>query len=165
MNFHYGTGRCGKPQQARGFTLIELMITVVIIAILAAVAFPSFMDSIRKSRRSEAFTALNNVQQAQERFRSNNNAYTTNLTASPTATTPGLGLAATTPGGYYTISVNNAGPTSYDVSATAVSGTSQANDGTCSKLGVRLNGGNLEYASSTTSGTLSWSNSNPCWSR
>jgi type IV pilus assembly protein PilE len=49
-----------------GFTLIELMITVAIVAILAAVAYPSFMEQVRKSRRSDAITALNAVAQAQE---------------------------------------------------------------------------------------------------
>ena len=150
----------------RGFTLIELMIAVVVVGILAAIAFPSFMDSIRKSRRSEAFTALNNVQQAQERFRSNNNAYTSNLTSSPTdSTTPGLGLTSSTPSGYYTIAITNAGPNTYTITATANSGTSQAQDTNCAVMGARLTGANLEYASSSGAGSLSWANTNPCWSR
>ena len=49
-----------------GYTLIEVMIALAIIAILASVAMPSFFDSIRKSRRSEAVAALSAVQQAQE---------------------------------------------------------------------------------------------------
>lgn len=40
--------------RARGFTLIELMIVVAIVAILAAVAYPAYRDSISKSRRAEA---------------------------------------------------------------------------------------------------------------
>ena len=142
------------------------MIAVVVVGILAAIAFPSFMDSMRKGRRSEAFTALNSVQQAQERFRSNNAAYTTNLTSSPTdASTPGLGLTSSTPGGYYTIAVTNAGPTSYTVTATANTGTSQVNDANCAVLGVRLTGANLEYASSGGASSLSWAATNTCWSR
>ncbi|MEN9543883.1 MAG: hypothetical protein RLZZ598_716 [Pseudomonadota bacterium] len=151
-----------------GFSLIELLIAVVVVGILAAIAFPSFMDSIRKSRRSEAFTALNNVQQAQERFRSNNANYTTNLTSSPNNSDEslrGLGLTASTPGGYYTIVVTDANATSYTVTATANTGTSQANDGDCAKLGVQLNGGNLQYAAASGSGSLSWGGANRCWSR
>ena len=68
-----------------GFTLIEIMIVAVVLALLAAVALPSFLDSLRKSRRAEAFTALSAVQQAQERWRSNNAAYAANLTAAPTS--------------------------------------------------------------------------------
>jgi type IV pilus assembly protein PilE len=41
-------------RHARGFTLIEVMITVAIVAILAAIAYPAYQDQIRKSRRSAA---------------------------------------------------------------------------------------------------------------
>lgn len=168
MNIRRLTANRNPRCDVRGFTLIELMIVVVIVAILAGIAFPSFMGSIRKSRRSEAFTALSNVQQAQERFRGNNATYASSLTAAPANVDPtlrGLGLTSTTPGGYYTIALSNVDPTSYEVTATAVSGTSQAADGDCAKLGVRLSGGNVQYASSTSSGTLSWGGTNRCWSR
>jgi type IV pilus assembly protein PilE len=154
-------------RRERGFTLIELMIAVVVVGILSAIAFPSFMDSIRKSRRSEAFTALNNVQQAQERFRGNNATYADSLTGSPTDSTPsarGLGLSTPTPGGYYSISLSNVTATGYEAIATAVSGTSQANDGDCAKLGVRLAGGNIQYAAAS-GGSLSWGGANRCWNR
>ncbi|MBL0296210.1 MAG: prepilin-type N-terminal cleavage/methylation domain-containing protein [Betaproteobacteria bacterium] len=64
-----------RRETASGFTLVELMIAVVIVALLASIALPSFMDSIRKSRRSEAFAALSAVQQAQERWRGNHGSY------------------------------------------------------------------------------------------
>lgn len=158
------------PRKPRGFTLIELMIAVAIVAILAAVVFPSFLDAIRKSRRTDAFTALAAVQQAQERWRANNAAYTGELTApAPPASSPGgLGLQSTTAGGYYTIAIDTpiaTGATGYNVLATAVSTKSQANDGNCVRLQVTVATGNITYGSAAASGGFDTSASNRCWSR
>lgn len=150
------------PRSWRGFTLIELMIAVAILAIVGSLAYPSFMGSIRKGRRAEAFAALSAVQQAQERWRGSNATYSSNLTAAPPA---GLGLAATTAGGLYSISLTNTSATGYEVSATAVSGTSQVHDGNCAKLGVRMAGGNLTYAGAGAAGTLAYAATNLCWNR
>lgn len=54
-----------KPDS--GFTLIELMITVAIVAILAAIAFPSYQDQVRKTRRADAAATLLENQQWMER--------------------------------------------------------------------------------------------------
>ena len=81
------------PLQQRGFTLIEVMIAVVIVAILVAVALPAYQNSIRKSRRSEAFAALSNVQQMQERHRSSQPVYAASLTDARNAVPPGLAEA------------------------------------------------------------------------
>ena len=51
----------------RGFTLIEVMVVLVIVATLAAIAWPSYMDSVRKGWRSEARSALMRQMQEQER--------------------------------------------------------------------------------------------------
>jgi len=50
-----------------GFTLIEIMIVVAVVAILAAIAYPSYMDSARRGWRAEARTALMQEMQQQER--------------------------------------------------------------------------------------------------
>lgn len=55
--------------QNQGFTLIEIMIAVGIVAILAVIAIPSFTDQIRKSRRSEAISAMQDAQLRLERWR------------------------------------------------------------------------------------------------
>jgi len=57
-----------KRSSSRGFTLIELMIVVAVIGILAAVAYPSYQDSVRKSRRADGKTALLQAVQVAERF-------------------------------------------------------------------------------------------------
>ena len=147
----------------RGFTLIEVLVTVVIVAILAAIALPSFQASIRKGRRSDAFTSIAAVQQAQERWRGNNQSYTASLAAPPA----GLGISGTTTSGYYNITVTNVAPNSYDALATAVSGTSQAEDGDCKVIGAQMNGGNVIFGSGA--GGVSFAASSPdtgkCWAR
>jgi type IV pilus assembly protein PilE len=150
-----------------GFTLIEVLIVSVVLAVLAAVALPSFLDSLRKSRRAEAFTALSAVQQAQERWRSNNAAYSSNLTAAPTATPPGLGLPATTTGGLYTVALTDTSATGYTVSAVAVTGKSQAADTACSTLAVRVAAAQITYAgcNGCSLGTGDFAATNVCWSR
>ena len=62
-----------------GMTLIELMIAVAIVAILAAVALPSYDNYVKKSRRSDAASQLLQIMQQQERFFLNNMTYTTDL--------------------------------------------------------------------------------------
>lgn len=148
----------------RGFTLIELMIAIAVLGILAAVAFPSFMDSIRKNRRSEAFTALAQVQQAQERWRGNNAGYAASVSNAAAGDPPGLGLPATTPSGYYGIALSGVGTTGYTATATAVAGTSQAGDSSCTTMAVRMTGGNLEYAGCG-GGDCAFAPTNGCWAK
>ena len=141
--------RVSPPQGKRGFTLIELVVAVAVIGILMALALPSFNDSIRKSRRADAFAALNAVQQAQERWRANRAEYATSaqLTRLPTAAEPGLGLSAESSGRRYAIALSTTGATGYTATATAVPGSSQASDGDCSTLAVRVAGGNVSFGS------------------
>ena len=103
---------------SRGFTLIELMITVAIVGILAAVALPSYTRYIQKSRRNDAKTSLLDLASRQERF------FTTNLLY--TGTPANLGFSGTFPLGIpnpnaitYSINVTVSGTGSTSFSATA----------------------------------------------
>jgi type IV pilus assembly protein PilE len=55
-------------QNQQGFTLIELMIVVGVVALLAAIALPSYNQYVQRTRRSEGQSALMNAQQAEEKF-------------------------------------------------------------------------------------------------
>jgi type IV pilus assembly protein PilE len=69
-----------------GFTLVELMIVVAIVGILAAIAYPSYIDSVRKGNRAEGRAAVTSLLQQQERFFTQNNTYVAfNTAAAATA--------------------------------------------------------------------------------
>lgn len=111
-------GSTRKPSQS-GFTLIELMIVIVIIAVLGTIAFPSYQDSVRKSRRSEAKTTLAALAASQEQYFLTYKSYTSSL----------LGVGPTTENGHYTIGVTLVSPRAYTITATPQGG--QANDAKC----------------------------------
>jgi len=80
MNSNHGSRATATEvtmqRKARGFTLIELMIAVAIVAILAAIAVPSYNEHIRKSRRAQAKADLVEYAGLAERHFTVNNAYT-----------------------------------------------------------------------------------------
>ena len=143
--------------RSTGFTLIELMIAVAVVGILLAVALPSFLDSMRKGRRSEAMSALSAIQQSQERWRSNKATYT--------ATLSDLNVASSTSSGNYTLAVSANTATGYEATADG-SASGQRNDGQCAKLSVKMDRGAITYASCTGSGcNFTYAATDPCWKR
>ena len=81
------TMQFSKKKSGCGFTLIELMITVAIVGILAAVAFPSYTAYLAKGRRADARVQLASAQQWIERFYSENFNYSTDTAGNASSTT------------------------------------------------------------------------------
>lgn len=142
---------------SKGFSLIELMITIALIGILAAIAYPSYQDSILKSRRADAHGAIFAVQQAQERLRGDCKFYAQSIAASnacnasaalSTVWVNGLisdgGGNWTSPDGYYNVALSAASGNAYTITATAVG--KQANDSTCPTITLAVSTSNSKGA-------------------
>ena len=114
----------------RGFTLIELMITVVVVAILAAIALPSYQSFIKRGSREAAQAELIEMSGTQEKIYLNSNAYTASVTGAYTGnSTGGLGVTnGLSRDSKYSYGATVNGP-SYTITATPVTGQSQAGDG------------------------------------
>lgn len=125
-----------NPQSSRGFTLLELMIAVAIVAILATVAYPSYAEYVAKSRRTTTVGLLQQAQQWMERFYTENYRYDQN--SAGTAVTdasqfPSWFSVSPKPGdggAVYDIAVTvTAGVRDvYSIKATRKAGTNMAND-------------------------------------
>lgn len=98
-------------KRQNGFTLIELMIVVAIIGIISAIAYPSYQNHLRKSGRSDAFTALERMSSLQETYYLQNNTYSTN---------PADVGGATSKEGLYSLAVTAADANTYTLTATAM---------------------------------------------
>jgi type IV pilus assembly protein PilE len=131
-----------KNRSDSGFTLIELMIVVAIIAIISAIAFPSYQDSVRKSRRADAKAGLLELAQFMERTYTLNNTYVG--AALPFVQTP-----KDTGTKFYDIAVNIPSANAFTLSATPIAGTPQAAD-KCGVLSL-ANTGVKTVSSSTVS--------------
>ncbi len=129
--------------RARGFTLLELMIALVVIGILAAIAYPSYSAQIVKSRRSDAKQALVELAQKLERYYSERGTYV------GAAIGAGGIYAATSGGGYYNLAI--ASQTANGFTITAAPAGKQAGDA-CGSFGYdqagnrTVNGGSLDAA-------------------
>jgi type IV pilus assembly protein PilE len=150
----------GTASHSAGFTLVELMITLLVVAILAAIAVPSYQAQIRSGRRTDAKNAVLDLAGREERYYSASNAYTTD----PTQLGYPAGAFGSLPigGGYYTVNVINGqtGDTrSFKASASPISGTSQASDAQCQYFSVDNFG--VQFSSDTGAGGTNTSAT--CW--
>ena len=118
-----------KPRSVRGFTLIELMIAVAIVGILAAIAYPSYTEQVRKSKRADAESVMLETAQYLQRYYAAHNSY-----AGVDITTPGLDKSpkgAADGSQEYDISVDvpDNNPQSYTINADLASGKTDARCG------------------------------------
>jgi len=142
--FPAGNRRSGT--KARGFTLIELIIAMVIVATLAAIAIPSYQAYVLRSHRTDAKSALLDIASLEERLFSTTNSYS--------QTPSDLGYVGVVPftigNGYYQITLlqalaatppangNNGTPASYTITASAIG--NQVNDTACLSFTVNSSG-------------------------
>jgi type IV pilus assembly protein PilE len=140
---------------ARGFTLIETMVTLAVAGILSSIAYPSVEAQVQRARRSDALVALLQAQLAEERHRANNAGY---------GSLADLGLRDTSPSGHYRLQATPNGSGGYELVAGALA--AQARDARCRYLRLSLVDGGLVYASGSDATTANDAQANrACWSR
>src|SRR5437867_4793483 len=128
--FMRSSKHAGRRGCAAGFTLIELMITVVIMGVLAAIAYPSYMKYVARGNRSAAQSFMLEVTSRQERYLLDGRQYAPDL--------PTLGMTVPdTVSPNYTVSITNvtAAPPGYVVQAAPIGGQAN-NDANCGTLTI-----------------------------
>jgi type IV pilus assembly protein PilE len=125
-----------QARSAAGFTLIELVIALAIVAIVTSLAASSYRGQLRRGHRAEAVQALLAAAAEQEKFHLANGRYGDRLDAAVGDDPPGLPVSSRTPGGHYALAVPAATAAEYLMVATAAG----SGDPACSRLSIDESG-------------------------
>lgn len=138
--------------RVRGFTLIELMVTVAILAIVVTLATGGYREYIRRASRVDATGALLRLAAAQEKFYAQNGRYAAN---GEMATPPpdGLGITGTERGFYDLEVTSNDLSRNYVAKATVAAGENQEDDTDCAEFTVNEQGLRAAKSSDGDTGT------------
>ncbi len=136
-----------KSGRQNGFTLIELMITVVVIGILASIVYPSYTQYMLQARRAEAQSDMLKMQLGMEKWRGNRASYRSDATASSVGTSNATAQSSWAgfdfTNAYYTYTITDSTGSAYTINATAIVNKSQANDTSCTSLTLNMSGTKL----------------------
>lgn len=128
--------RFSKKSCSKGFTLIELMIAIAIIAILASIALPNYREYVRRGDRASARAALLEAQQFMERFYAVNDAYNQDKAGTAVALPVRL-QTAPVEAPKYNVAISASAANSYTLTATPISADSKCGNLTLTNAGVK----------------------------
>jgi len=132
-----------SPRKNKGFTLIELMIVVTILAIIAAIAYPNYREYVLQSQRADAQRTLMEAVQFMERWYTANNRYDENRNGDPVALPAGLQQSPQDSNDpKYNIEINSVDRTSFELRAVPIGGEAGCGTFIINSIGQRSLEGN-----------------------
>jgi type IV pilus assembly protein PilE len=142
---------CAAGRRVRGFSLTELMITLVIVAILASIALPSYRNYVIRANRGDATHALMRIAAQQEKYFIQNNTYASSLDAG------GLDMDPKSEHGWYDLSITAGDVNGFAAQAVAASDEPQADDDDCQRFSIDSEGRKLAFDAGNAA------NDDVCW--